>query len=200
MIQRSVIMAIVLMGMAGCASVLSSATPEPTLYTLQSQPAEQVFQMPAGTMFVEKVKVPPGFDTQNITIFVDKGRKLDKYADAQWADSIDILVQDVIIRDVETMFLRIEADSERFGGRPDYILKVDVQAFHPIYEGNGTGGPPKLEVAVQMTMLRGEIRSRVNISQSNTASENTITAVTADLERSLNAVVYLALQELFPQN
>lgn len=187
-----------MMIISGCSSPLSNNATEPTTYTLRAQvsPKTALNLQLQGTVLVKDVVLAPGLDSEDISIFVNQGRILDKYADVEWAAPLDELVHDVTVRNVQAMFPNVIVGS-KLQRDADYSLEVNVLSFQPVYKGTGRDEIPVLVVELELTLLYNGELARLSVSQQGAPAVNTVTAVTTALETLLNTTINTGLQELF---
>lgn len=191
MMKTSLIAFVTLIALAAC-SPLRSTVPVPLTYALHPDlTTPQTQSLPDGVMFVSRPGLPAGFDTDRIALYMDGGRRLDYYAGARWADPLDIVLQDVIVRAGRHELPNMIIASPDLNIPAHYKLAVKVNDFAPLY-GQGAEGLPLLRLSMTFTLVqmpRENVISDFTLQSEMRAGANTVSAVTTGLENMLKSIL-----------
>ncbi len=203
MMKNSLMMAVAVVALAAC-SPLKSTAPVPLTYALHPDlTTPQTQSQPDGVMFVSRPGLPAGFDTDRIALYMDGGRRIDYYAGARWAEALDIVLQDVLVRAGRHELPNMIIDSPDLNIPAQYKLAVKVNDFAPLYE-QGASGLPLLRLSMTFTLVqmpREKVISDFTLQSEMRAGDNTVSAVAAGLEAMLKGVLpraYANIAEALP--
>ncbi len=203
MMKTSLMMAVAAVALVAC-SPLKSTAPAPLTYALHPDlTTPQTQSHPDGVMFVSRPGLPAGFDTDRIALYMDGGRRIDYYAGARWAEALDIVLQDVLVRAGRHELPNMIIDSPDLNIPAQYKLAVKVNDFAPFYE-QGAAGLPLLRLSLTFTLVRmprENVVSDFTLQSEMRAGDNTVSAVTAGLEAMLKGILpraYANIAEALP--
>ena len=195
------LVSIALLALCGCISVGGAKNePPPSLYTLHPA-AGAATRSPQGsaTIAVPKPELPTGFDSDRITLYLEKGRRLDVYAGAKWSVGLDELLQDFVIRTARQSLRAKMIGTPELAPTARYRLVVKITDFQPVY-ADTADGPPRLDVGITVTLLTipgNAVKTEFSIKKSADAP-NTLSAVVSGLESLLQSVTVEALRRISP--
>ncbi len=191
MIKTSLMMAVAVAALVAC-SPLKSTAPVPLTYALHPDlSTAQTQSLPEGVMFVSRPGLPAGFDTDRIALYMDGGRRIDYYAGARWAEPLDAVLQDVLVRAGRHELPNMIIDSPDLNIPAQYKLAVKVNDFAPLY-GQGAAGLPLLRLSMTFTLVqmpRENVISDFTLQSEMRAGDNTVSAITAGLEAMLKGIL-----------
>lgn len=203
MIKNSLMMVMAFAALAAC-SPLKSTVPVPLTYALHPDfSTPQTQSLPEGVLFVSRPGLPAGFDTDRIALYMDGGRRIDYYAGARWAEPLDIVLQDVLVRAGRHELPRMVIDSPDLNIPAQYKLAVKMNDFAPLYE-RGAEGLPLLRLSMTFTLVQmphENVISDFTLHSEMRAGDNTVGAITAGLEIMLKGVLpraYANIAEALP--
>ena len=185
-------------GLSGCGGLgLGPTDANSTIYVLE--PALQA--APAAGVPVNwalEVDLPTAedsFNSRRITLIKADGT-MDYYANAEWPDSLPVLVQTALVAAFETSGRVPGVARTQDAVHADYEMGVEIRDFAAHYgaqdKGNKPSGNPKISVTLiaQMTTAHGrKIVANFSASQSADASENSTSAVVRAMNTALGAAV-----------
>jgi ABC-type uncharacterized transport system auxiliary subunit len=183
-----------LISLGGCMSILHSSAPPATTYALHAGPGHAQSQA-RGVMAVEEPALPAGFETDQIALFLDGGRRLDYYAGARWAAPLDHVLHDVVVASGRGALPKMIVDTPDLNIPTDYRLSVRIDKFAPVYAG-AADAPPVLKVAATFTLVRipqQTVIADFTVERAQPAASNNLGAIAAGMEGLLHG----ALDEAF---
>jgi len=177
--------------------------PAPTTYTLlESNPGVMdVVAEAAGriVVVVPTPDVPPGFDSDRISIQFEDGR-LDHYADAHWSARLDQLVQDVFVERARSKLPGAIVGKLGLVPAANYRLILKVTDFGPVYKDT-PDMPPRLNAGLSLTVVEvaGEgVKAQFTVKKTAPASENRLGIITNELKGLLDSAFDEALDKAAP--
>lgn len=184
-------MALIAAGLGAC-SPLKSAAPVPLTYALHPDlSTAQAMSLPSGVMLVSRPGLPAGFDTDRIALYMDGGRRIDYYAGARWAEPLDSVLQDVLVRAGRHELPNMIVDSPDLNIPTQYKLAVKVNEFSPVY-AHGAEGIPQLKLSMTFTLVqmpRENVLTDFTLQSEMRAENNSVSAVAAGLENMLRTIL-----------
>ncbi len=191
--------------LSGCASSFFKSDDKPqAIYSLRASPAIEPLQARKKTttkiLEIQRPVMPPGFDTARMGMYLEGGRRLEYYANARWASPLDEVIQEFTLQTARKTMPDSIAALPGQSLAADYRLQMKVNDFQPVYAG-GPSDAPRLNASFSFTLLSmkdGRIVTSFTIEQQEPAQANTLGAVTAGLERLLQAVETKAFATLAP--
>lgn len=179
--------------LAGCAGggILTSTEPPQTIYALRAlNGAEASEGGPARVVEIAKPNLPPGFETDRIALYLNKGRTLDYYSGARWPDIFDIVIQDFTRQTAGNTLPYIVATLPNQNQSADYRLNLKVNEFQPVY-GENASAPPELVLDAEFTLVvlpKEKIVQSFRLTRRTMAASNNLEAIAAGLEKMLQDV------------
>lgn len=165
--------------------------PAPTTYTLlESKPGVMDAATEAAGRIVVVVptpEVPPGFDSERISVEFEDGR-VDHYADARWSARLDQLLQDVFVERARSKLPAAIVGKVGLVPAANYRLIVKVTDFGPVYKDT-PDMPPRLDVGLNVVIeIPGEmVKAQFTVKKSEAASENRLGTITSELKTLLHS-------------
>jgi ABC-type uncharacterized transport system auxiliary subunit len=190
------------LALSACSGLgLSSKQPAPTIYALHA--GAETGQMPSGNrtsgvISVDEPTLPAGFETDQIALFLDGGRRLDYYSAAKWPAPLDQVLHGVIIQAGRTVLPKMIIDTPDLNVPANYRLAVKVNQFAPMYARDAETAP-ELRVSMTFTLVQlpqEKIMSSFTLQDSRPAAGNSLTAVTSGLEGLLQNTLDTAFGRL----
>lgn len=179
------------LGMAGC-SPLKSSVPAPLTYTLSPALSEpQTRDLPTGVLYVMAPSLPSGFDTDRVALFMDGGRRIDYYAGARWAEPLERVLQNAMVRAGRHELPGMIVDTPDLSIPVHYKMAVKVNDFSPVYAG-APDQPPLLKLSMTFTLVstpHEDVLMDFTLESSARAQDNSVSAVTAGLENLLQTIL-----------
>lgn len=180
--------------LSGCGGLTSKATP-PVTYSLRAH-EENSTAAASGIMLVPTPQMPAGFETEQIALFMDGGRRLDYYAGAKWPAALDDVIQDVIVQTGRHQLPDMIINTPDMNIPSDYKLGVKINDFAPVYQ-SGADGIPLLKISMTFTLLQlpeENVLAGFTLDNEQRASSNNISSVTTGLEDLLQTTLLQAYQ------
>jgi ABC-type uncharacterized transport system auxiliary subunit len=189
--------------LAGCS--MTSSAPPATTYALHPAAAAVSQNKASGVFSVTEPTLPAGFETDQIALYLDNGRRLDYYAGARWAAPLDQVLQDVLVQSGRNALPGMVVDTPDLNIPTNYKLAVKVNEFAPVYAA-GAESSPLLKVSMTFTLVRvpeQKVIADFRLEQSRQMETNSLTAITSGLEAMLQAILgeaYATLAKTMPQS
>jgi cholesterol transport system auxiliary component len=116
-----------LLGLTGCSIIPNPGEP-PKRFTLE--PLSPMVGKPTSEhkLMIDLPNVYPPLDNQRIGV-VPEANRIDYYADCEWGDRLDVLVQDSLIYSLQNRMIFSGVTRANDGVMPDLLLKTDVRKF-----------------------------------------------------------------------
>ena len=177
--------------------------PDPTTYTLlESKP--DVVEVAAETagrivIVVPTPEVPPGFDSERLSIRFEDGR-VDHYADARWSARLDQLLQDTFVERAQRKLPAAIVGKLGVVPAANYRLLVKITDFGPIYK-DAPDMPPRLDAGLNLTVIElpsQMVKTQFTVTKTAPASENRLSVVTSELKTLVHAAFDEALDKAAP--
>jgi ABC-type uncharacterized transport system auxiliary subunit len=180
--MRVLVLAPLVLLLAGCAPKLERNSPEERVYRLVAPALDRGAALPASLAVLRPV-VAPGLRTARIAT-VWPGNRLDYLAGAQWSGELGAVVQAAAVEALAASgrLAMVEAEPARFGTR--YALGLEVRRFEADYTA---ATPPLARVTLAATVGRQSNRQALSTwtaSAEVPAGANTMTGVTAALDEA----------------
>jgi ABC-type uncharacterized transport system auxiliary subunit len=144
--------AALLLGLAGCGSLLETTIPAPQAYVLRPPVAAvPPLSAPVGSILVQRPEPGPGLDSEHIAL-LRSDRRFDFYAATHWAAPAPDLVESVIVDALRAggSFSSVLDDSSPFS--PRYNLRCGLRRFEADYTTGGNA--PTVFVTLDCTVGR----------------------------------------------
>ena len=176
--------------LVGCLSLTSSQKP-PVTYALHAGQDEPSNTSRFGVMLVVKPGLPAGFETEQIGLYLDAGRRFDHYSGARWLAPLDDVLQDAIVQAGRQALPRMIIDTPDINIPADYRLAIKVNEFAPFYKV-GTDQVPMLQTSLTFTLVNAvqeNVLTDFTIRRKQQAASNNISSVTVGLEELLQSTL-----------
>lgn len=186
-----------LLALTACQGLTSSKKPT-ALYNLRYTGAEIASMDMAGIMVVGEPMLPSGMETDRIALHLDNGRRLDYYADAAWAESLEDVLQDVVVQAGRSALPNMLVDTPRLNVPANYRLTTKVLDFMPVYRAT-PAETPALKVAVNFTLVHLPEKRVVTdfmLENGQMAADNSMPAIAGGLEGLMNGVLSAAFEKI----
>ncbi|MBC7484741.1 MAG: membrane integrity-associated transporter subunit PqiC [Rhizobacter sp.] len=145
---------------SGCGSLLPKATPNPSLYALDSAPAPSAntasAARPSGTaptLVVNPTRAAPGFDSQHI-VYVRLAHQREHFAHSDWVDTPARMLAPLIAAAVEHTSTFSAVGPLASGLHAN--LRLDTEVLRLQHEFGG--GPSRVRFTLRATVLDGSTR------------------------------------------
>jgi cholesterol transport system auxiliary component len=116
-----------LLGLTGCSIIPNPGEP-PKRFTLEPLSATAGKPTSQHKLMIDLPNVYPPLDNQRIGV-VPEANRIDYYADCEWGDRLDVLVQDSLIYSLQNRMIFSGVTRANDGVMPDLLLKTDVRKF-----------------------------------------------------------------------
>lgn len=177
--RRALLAAVpLLLGLAGCGSLIGPSNPPPQIYVLNPTFAPVDAPTVSWQLSVARPDAADVYDTQRIAILRDG--VMDYYADAQWTDETEPLLQRMLVTGFEKSGHIPAVASERDGMHTDDILQIEVRNFVARYDNDD--GAPTADVELVAKLLTADRHMVIGTLDSHheaLASANSIPAAVA---------------------
>lgn len=197
MINRKILLSglsVLSLALCGC-SLLTSNEKPPTIYNLQTvnAPLPVVSSSTGRPIVISVVKpsLPAGFETDQIALYLDNGKRMDYYAAAKWASPLDDLIQENIIKAGRMNLPNQIIDTSDLSIPADYKLVTALADFQPVY-GPSAKGLPRIDVTLIVTLLSMPDENVVRyftLKQSLPGRANNLTYITNEMSMQLQAML-----------
>ncbi len=192
--SRLTILALAFLLLSACSSVMDSKRAARQTYLLTPDPSINAEAAPSTAPgLAVAISVAPGLDTDRI-IALSPDAKLSPYANARWPDHLPEVITSVLKRSLAASgkFSSVEASSRASGD--DWLLTLELQQFYGIQNSAGETSSVRVELAGSLACNGRNVPIRV--SDSNSVSEERLSAVVAAHQRGLNNVTRLVLEQM----
>lgn len=179
-----------LLALTACQGLTSTKKPV-SIYNLRYTASAPSTATAAGVLVVGEPALPAGMETDRIALYLEGGRRMDYYADVMWAESLEDVLQDVIVQAGRAALPNMVVDSPRLNIPGNYRLAVKVFEFAPVYDG-ASGSSPYLKVAVNFTLVELPEKNVVTdftLESGQAATSNDLTAISGGLESLLQDIL-----------
>ncbi len=187
--RRMLLMAGAATLLAGCGNIIGP--PEaPQIYVLRPQPGG--FAPGPQVSWALAVVTPEATDSLDTTrIAISRSATtLDYYADAEWPDNLNVLVQNALVEGFEASGRIAQVAAEADGLHSNYLLQTEIRDFEARYDT--PDGAPTAVVRLMVKLVADKTRVIVAqqlAEQEVAAAANSIDAAVDALNRALAAVV-----------
>ncbi len=178
------------LALTACQGLTSTKKPV-SIYNLRYTASTQSTSTAAGVLVVGEPALPSGMETDRIALYLDDGRRMDYYADVMWAESLEDVLQDVIVQAGRAALPNMVVDSPRLNIPGNYRLAVKVLDFAPVYNG-ASESAPYLKVAVNFTLVHLPEKNVVTdftLESGQASTSNDLTAISGGLETLLQDIL-----------
>lgn len=167
-----------LFALAGCGSLLGPSNPPPQIYVLNPAYAPMPGPQVTWQLSVARPDAADVYDTQRIAIL--RGGIMDYYADAQWTDETEPLIERMLVTGFEKSGRIAAVARDRAGMHSDDLLQIEVRNFVARYDDDN--GAPTADVELVAKLLTADRRTVIATLDSHheaKASGNSIPAAVA---------------------
>lgn len=126
---------------------------------------------------VARPDAPAIYDNQRIAVM--RGGIMDYYANAQWTDETEPLVQRLIVEAFEKSGRIPAVGTERAGLHSDYLLEVEVRNFYANYPSDSAPPNAIVELVARLMTPAREVVASLDSRHEATAMANSIAAAVA---------------------
>jgi cholesterol transport system auxiliary component len=188
---RHLVVALALLGLAGCSSLFTSA-PRP-LYRLTApsdfppSPRHVLAQLTIAVPYA-----PAAIDTTRIALSRN-AVSLDYLADGEWTDRASALVQTVLIEAFENSRVFNAVGPDSLDLRADFVIQGDLRHFEAVYDS--PAGTPTVWVAIAVKLVKvpeHKILAETMITARQPAAAN----ATPDIVVAFNAAMANAAKQV----
>lgn len=188
---RRVLASVVLVAALTACSGLRSGAQAPVTYLLRapaltpSAPRPQLVDI---SLRVERIQVPPGFDTDRILVLREP-RVLDHYVASRWTGPLPAVLGSLTLETLRGAGVFGSVHDSAAALHADYALRIAVRHFEADASG---GGPPLVRVLLDCTVSRRTDRSAVATFASSAevlAAEQRMGAVVAAFDAATGAAL-----------
>jgi cholesterol transport system auxiliary component len=174
--------------LAGCGSLIGPSGAPPKIYALN--PTLTPVDAPKVTwqLSVMRPDAPDVYGNQRIVI--QRGGIIDYYADAQWPDETEPLLQRLIVEGFEKSGDIAAVGGERSGLHADVLLQLEVRNFVARYDSES--GAPIVDVEIIAKLVTPDQRlvaATLDSHHTVTASENSIPAAVAAFDTATGQAI-----------
>lgn len=191
---RHAVPALLILGLAGCGSLLHSDAPAVQVYTLRaaSAPSDSTDPPAAGSVSL-RVAHPlagPGLDTSQI-VLVQPDHRLNVYAASAWATDAPALLEALAVDTLRASGRWRSVEDAESPFPSDYLLQISVRRFDADYSA-GMDAAPTVRVTLDCTLGKEEGRDIVATfvaSGSAVAAANRLGDVVAAFQQATDAAM-----------
>jgi cholesterol transport system auxiliary component len=198
---RRIAPALLVLGLAGCGSLLHSDAPPVQVYTLRAAPApSDSADPPAASGASLRVAHPlagPGLDTSQI-VLLQPDHRLNVYAASAWAADAPALLESLAVETLRASGRWRSVEDAESPFPADYLLQISVRRFDADYSA-GTDAAPTVRVTLDCTLGNEEGRDIVATfvaSGSAAASANRLSDVVAAFQQATDAAMATLSQQV----
>lgn len=197
--KKNITLALVLLLLTGCQGLTSTQKPV-SIYSLRyvGEVAERSASSGSGIMVVSEPTLPSGMETDKIALYLDGGRRLDYYADARWPESLEDVLQDVMVQAGRQSLPHMVVDTPKLNVPANYRLAVKVLDFAPVYQASPDRAP-MLKVAMNFTLIQlpsKKILTDFVLEGEQVAAGNDMASVTTGLENLLQGMLTESFEKI----
>ncbi len=202
---RTLIVLASLILLSGCAARIENAIksdrPVASTYALHAGVPQETKAVPASTvLLVARPVMPAGFNTPRIVLMTQGGRQMDYYAGAQWPDTLEVVLGNVIIETARNTFPGLIVDNPAISIPSSFRLATTVNEFQPVY-ANGPDVAPLVRAGMTFTLIRmpdEKVIDSFTFNAERPAPANSVTAITRELEIALQGILEQANTRIAP--
>jgi cholesterol transport system auxiliary component len=182
--------ALSLLLLSGCSSLLPKGAPAAKLYTLNPPviAAQQTSKIP----YSVQVLIPqaaPGLDTDRIALHT-KDNRIDYFADTKWAGSVPALTQALIVESFENSHRLKSVSNDLVATNHDYNLLIEVRDFQADYKESNDY--PVIHVRMIAKIIRAsdnDIISTISYNETAYANGNSLSEIIPSFEEASQKVI-----------
>lgn len=192
--SRLTILALTFLLVSACSGVMDSKQGARQIYLLTPDPSITGAPAPAtAPSLAVAISVVPGLDTDRI-MALGLDARLSPYANARWPDHLPEVITSVLKRSLAASgkFSSVEASSR--ASSDGWLLALELQQFYGIQDSTGETSRVRVELTGTLE-CNGKIVP-LRLSDSNSVSEERLSAVVAAHQRGLNEVTRQLLEQV----
>lgn len=189
------LLCLALLLLAGCAGITTTKVPPSTVYALHAAKMSPVPEPAPGltrpVLSIPAPAVPPGFDTPQITLYLNNGRQIDYYAGAQWPAALGTMIQNVAIETGRNTLTAAAISEPELNLPYSWKLAITVLDFQPVYHSTPDVSPD-LVVSMNFRLIRYPeeiIALDFTLGRTAPGVANNLTTVTGGLENALQLIL-----------
>ncbi len=175
---------------AAC-SAMNSAQPAKQYYMLV--PVSGTASLDQGPELAMTLSAVPGLDTDRVLAFSSDAR-LNQYANARWPDHLPEVLTSVVQRSLSASGKFSEVEEGTRKSSDGWLLKLEVQQFYGIQNSSGNTGSVKVQMSGSIEC--NDVRGTFTLSDSNSVSDERLSAVVAAHQRGLDDVTRQLLDQI----
>lgn len=191
---RLTILTLAFLLLSACSSVMDSKRDARQTYLLTPDPSISGGAAAATAPGISlAVSVAPGLDTDRI-IALSPDARLTPYANARWPDHLPEVITSLLKRSLTASgkFSSVEVSSR--AGADGWLLTLELQQFYGIQNSAGETSSVRVEMAGTLECNGKAVP--LKLSDSNSVSEERLSAVVAAHQRGMNGVTRQLLEQV----
>ena len=175
--------------LSACVSLLPDPAPAPSVYRLASNPATVTKVLNPEIVRIDRPSASQVFNTTDIVV-VQGDQKLSTIAQAQWSETMPIIIQAAMIDALEgsSKFIGLMPTS---GARTETRLHLDIKNFEANFD-NGPDSAPLAEVQYRVTYARADDRTLLgthSVRQTVRAQSINVSSIVAAINQANDAAM-----------
>ncbi len=177
--------------LAGCGGLIGPSSAPPQIYMLEPHFGPVDAPNVNWQLSVTRPDAADVYDTERLVI--ERGQIMDYYADAQWADQTETLLQRLIVEAFEKSGRIAAVARDREGLHADVLLQVEVRNFLARYDSDS--GAPTILVELVAKLVTPQARmviATLDARHEEAATANSIAAAVV----AFNSAIGAALEEI----
>jgi cholesterol transport system auxiliary component len=175
--SRRIVLAAVPAALALSACSLIGPGEPPQIYVLAPDFTPMEGASVSWQLSVARPDAPAFYDNQRIAIM--RGGIMDYYANAQWTDETEPLIQRLIVQAFEKSGRIPAVGTERAGLHSDYLLEVEVRNFYANYASDSAPPSAVVELVARLMTPAREVVATLDSRHEAAAAANSIEAAVA---------------------
>jgi cholesterol transport system auxiliary component len=173
--------------LAGCGSLIGPANAPPQIYMLEPQFGPVDAPMVNWQLSVTRPDAADVYDTERLVI--ERAQILDYYANAQWTDQTELLLQRLVVEAFEKSG-RIKAVArDREGLRADVMLQIEVRNFLARYDSENGAPTVLVELVAKLVTPQRLVIATLDARYEAAAGANSIPAAVAAFNSATGAAI-----------
>jgi cholesterol transport system auxiliary component len=189
-ISRRMVIASLMLGLAGCSGLLGGGGPPPALYTLTAltdfscgRPAPRL------QLLIDKPTSSDALDTVRIALRRNQ-LSFDYFANAAWTDSAPVMVQSLLVDSLERSACVAAVTRDTLAIRGNFELRIELRHFEAEYLGDAD--LPTVRIELGLILIRIEDRKVVatrTVTAAARPARNDIPAIVVAFDNALHTAV-----------
>jgi len=174
------------LALSACGSIIGPGEP-PQIYVLAPTFTPIEGGQVSWQLSVARPDAPAIYDNQRIAIM--RGGIMDYYANAQWTDETELLLQRLVVEAFEKSGRIPAVGTERAGLHSDYLLQIEVRNFYANYTTDS--GPPTavVELVSRLMTPQRTVVASLDSRHEAAASANSIPAAVQAFNTAAQAAI-----------